>query len=511
MNKKYIYISIFLLTLFGQQGCSDDFLNASNPNRLTTSTFWKTADDAYQGTIAAYAGLQEEGTWKRWMDIAFGSRADLILSYSPWVEFSQYSKFHLPDYNWVLQGEIWDDHYRGIFRTNQVLANVPNIEMDEAEKNQLLSEARFLRAFYYFDLVNLWGNVPVVLQPSDPNDLPDYNTEAQVWEQIISDLTEAIPYLPDSYDEDQVGRVTKGAANALLGKTYMQLRRWPEAEAQFGKVINSPASYGLVADFRDNFKHTTENNIESVWEIQFSDEFKGPFWDRDVPTTSEGSRRAIYFAPRFASGNADAQPTAWFLQQFLLEKDKDGNIDPRTDATFLWFRPDSLGSQVTYGGQLFEEAVLDSTAFVRKYLNDYWKDVEDEHSPINLRIIRFADVLLMHAEALMMQGKTEEAIPLINRVRARANLLPLSTPAGGWTPELLLGQLKHERVLELGGESVRWTDLKRWNMLTTAEGVAELKTHDPEFADFELGKNDLLPIPTREIDLDPKLKQNPNY
>lgn len=513
MKNKYIFIGIMLVALLVQQGCNDDFLSEPNPNQLTTSTFWQNADDAYQGTIAAYAGLQEEGTWKRWMDIAFGSRGDLIMSNSPWTEFAQYSKFNLPDYNWVLQEEIWLDHYRGIFRTNQVLANVPAIEMDENLKKQLLSEAKFIRAFLYFDLVNLWGNVPILTEPSNPDDLPDYNTEAQVWDQIIKDLTEAIPNLPDTYPDDQVGRATKGAANALLGKAYMQLKRWEEAETQFEKVISSPANYDLVPNFKDNFTHLNENNQESIWEIQFSDEFDGAFWDKDAPATSEGSRRGVYFGPRFANANADAQPTQWFLQQFLKELDKDGNIDPRTDVTFLWFRPAALGSQVTYGGKLFEQEELDSTAYVRKYLNDYWKENEDEHSPINQRIIRFADVLLMYAEAINEQGNPSRAIPYINRVRERSNMNPLSSirPDGEWTVDLLREQLKHERVVELGGENVRWTDLKRWDMLTTAEGIAELRTHDPEFNNFELGKHDLLPIPTREIDLDPKLEQNPNY
>jgi tetratricopeptide (TPR) repeat protein len=331
--------------------------------------------------------------------------------------------------------------------------------MDEGLKARLLAETKFLRALYYWNLVNLWGNVPLQLTPSNPNVLPEHAAEAEVWAQIIQDLIEAQPLLPDSYPESELGRATSGAAAALLGKCYMQLHRWAEAEAEFAKIIAS-GKYDLVQNYGDNFKHTTENNIESLFEIQFSDEFSGPFWDKDLPNTSEGYRRATYFAPRFASGNADAHATPWYLEQFFLEKTVDGEYDPRMDVSFLWNDTTNGQTDPHYYGKSFrdEMTVNVNDIFSRKYLTDYYREVEDEHSPINFRVIRFADVLLMHAEALNELNRTGEAYPFINRVRQRSNLAALETVKPNMSQDEMREQIKHERVLELGGEQVRWTD-----------------------------------------------------
>lgn len=496
--------------------CNDSFIYETNPNQQTTSTFWSTEDDAIKGTIACYAGLQEEGTFKRWYHIAFAARADLTYSSTPFFPQLNFTRFNIVDYNeGPFQPEIWQDHYRGIFRTNQVIANVPNIDMDAGLKEQLLAEAHFLRAVYYFDLVNLWGNLPLQLKPSNPTEDAPYATEQEVWDQILADLKIAQKSLPEKYSESQLGRATLGAATAMLGKSYLQLNQWGEAKTEFQKIIGSN-NYSLVENYRDNFLHTTENNSESIFEIQFSDEFTGPFWDKDLPNTSEGSRRGIYFGPRFANANADVSANKWFIEQFFKEKTKNGDYDPRLYATFMWNDTTNNKTDVLYYGKSFKDNIEPNRIndiYVRKYLQDYYKEVEDEHSPINYRLIRYADVLLMLAEADNESGQTSEAYPLINEVRARAEMRPLEEayPEIGNNQDMMRARIEQERILELGGENVRWMDIKRWGYLGSEAGVEFLREHDSEFDTFNVGVNDLLPIPTREIDLNPNLKQNPGY
>ncbi len=521
MNNKKIFFSATLAVclLVVSISCDDSFLDKPNPNQQSVSAFWKTEDDALKGTIACYAGLQEEGTYKRWMDIALEGRADLIYSSTEFGPQVNFTNFNIINYNeGPFQTEIWQDHYRGIFRTNQVTAYVPDIPMDDMLKSQLLGEAKFIRAMLYFDLVNLWGNVPLQLTPSNPNELPAYATEQEVWDQIVKDLIDAQPTLPDQYANPvtELGRATKGAASALLGKAYMQQRKWAEAKTEFEKVINSPAGYTLVTNYADNFKHTSENNSESIFEVQFSDEFNGWFWDKDLPTTSEGYRRGTYFGPRFAASNADLTCRPYFIEKFFEEKTISGEYDPRLDATFLWNDTTNGKTDVFYYGKSFKDNIEPnkiSHVYCRKYLQDYFKTQENEHSPINYRFIRYADVLLMYAEALNELGQTNDAYASINTVRARAGLQTLEAahPEIGSNQTLMRERIMDERILELGGESVRWTDLKRWNLVSTQAGVDFLKSHDAEFKNFKIGNNELLPILTRELDLNPNLKQNPGY
>lgn len=147
--------------------------------------------------------------------------------------------------------------------------------------------------------------------------------------------------------------------------------------------------------------------------------------------------------------------------------------------------------------------------FWRKYQNDKTRNYENYFSPIDFRIMRYADVLLMQAEALNEQGNTSSAVPLINQVRARVGVTPLS--AGAFTQSSLRTQLMHERIVELCGENTRWTDLQRWGLLDNQAGVSSIAARDPDFVNFVVGKSYYLPIPLADISLDPALKQNPGY
>ncbi|WP_128546434.1 RagB/SusD family nutrient uptake outer membrane protein [Larkinella soli] len=515
--KLHKYPVSLLLTLALLAGCSDDTLNKVSPNALTVETFWKTSDDAVQGVNATYSGLQQIGV-QRWPLFLFDLRSDEGYSQSPWTELANMTKFITPNSNFEPMYVQWTDLYRAIGRANQVIAYVPDIEMDATLKTRVLSEAKFLRAIFYYYLVMNWGNVPMVLTPQTPNDRPDQATEAQVWAQIEKDLTEAKAGLPVSYDAANVGRATKGAATALLGKVLLQQRKWADAAVQLKEVVDqSPTVYDLVPNYQDNFTATNENNKESVFEVQYASANRGPF---DELGGSEGSERAQFFgAPGI--GWTDGQPTRWLFNEFMKEKTKDNKVDPRLDVTMWYYRPNDP-NYLIYGKTIEERQKLsngrytENDRFWRKYQNDYPNQTENYFSPINYRMIRFADVLLMYAEALNETGKTAEAIPLANRVRARVNMPNL--PAG-MSQAAFREQLRHDRVVELAGESVRFADLKRYGLLgPELAGPASQQNQPPseanfdtDFKNFVKGKSELLPIPQRELDANPKLKQNPGW
>lgn len=516
--KRLWYSFSLIVSLLGVSSCSDEALNKVSPNALTVETFWKTADDAVQGVNAAYSGLQLTGV-QRWPLFLFDIRSDEGYSQSPWPELSNMNKFITPDSNFEPLLVTWTDHYRAISRANQVIFFVPNIEMDAALKNRVVGEAKFLRALFYYNLAILWGNVPLVLTPQIPNDRPDQATAAQVWTQIETDLREAKAALPETYDGANVGRATKGAATAMLGKVLLQQKKWADAAKELKEVVDlSPRVYDLVPNYADNFGSGNENNKESVFEVQYSSVNRGAF---DEAGGSEGSERAQFFGPP-GIGWTDGQPTKWLLNQFMQEKTKDGNVDPRLDATMWYLKPNDP-TNIVYG-RTFEQRGIEANGqrynandrFWKKYQNNYSNSGENYFSPINNRMIRFADGLLMYAEALNEQGQTAQAIPYVNRVRARVNMPDLALTL---SQAEFRDRLRHERVVELAGESVRFADLKRYGLLAEKQRLAAAEANRPanetdqdtEFRNFVPGKSELLPIPQRELDANPKLKQNPGW
>ncbi len=518
-------LSVAGALLLSATACEKDMLNQVNPNLPTVQTSWQTSDDAVRGSTACYAGLQSLGMYRRWLNFAFDLRDDIGWSQSPWGELADFTRFVQQNYDFEVSSNIWRDHYRTIFRCNQVLDRVPTITtMDATLQKRVLAEAKFLRALSYFNLASLYGNVPLDLAYSTELNRPVTQAkEADVWAQVYKDLQEAAPDLPTSYGAADVGRATKGAAQALLGKAYMQNKRWADAQAQFALVI-SPGTYRLTSAYTDNFRHTSENNVESIFEVQFSDEKKGGNDSGGGPdaTSSQGSQRSQFWGvPGFGFNDGEVRP--WIVNEFLKEPTTTGQRDPRLAATVFYNRrdqsqfptalpqdADTLAYGVGFLTRYGRDAGQRARVYWRKYQTDYYRQFEDFDSPINQRVIRYADILLLQAEALNEQGQTAAAIPLINQVRQRAsvNLAPLS--ASNFTQATLRTQLMHERATELAGEGVRWFDLQRWGLLDTQANVDQLKAHDAQFNTFTVGKSRLLPILQTEVDL-LRLTQNPGY
>jgi hypothetical protein len=474
--------------------CTQD-LDITNPNAPSTGSFWATQNDAVNGINATYNGLIHNGTYGRWLSFAFDMRSDQGYSTSPWPELAEFTRFVMGSYDFEPSREIWQHHYQAIFRANQVADMVPAINMDAALRDRIVGEAKFIRALLYFNLVNLYGgNIPLLASVAAPEDRPASGTEPGVYAQIESDLTEAAAALPTSYTGVDIGRATRGAALALLGKAQLQQRNWTAAAATLAQVVAMP-QYGLVANYADNFTEAGENNQESVFEVQFGDENSLSFGVR--------GQNIIKMIGPCGIGFCDGLPRQWYFDQFFPNPANRLVYDPRLNATIFWNRPDAVGGGDVYGQTFQQRYGATSTALYWKKWGEYYVPGEQNwDNPINYRVIRFADVLLMYAEALNESGQTGAAFAHINRVRARSGQSALS----GLSQTDLRAAILKERLLELGLEQTRWLDLKRHGMLTPA-----LAANDADFNFFVANKSEFLPIPQSEIDLNPNVQQNSGW
>ncbi|KAA2243798.1 RagB/SusD family nutrient uptake outer membrane protein [Chitinophaga agrisoli] len=511
------YITAVLLLA---AGCSGK-LDIQNPNTPTITNFWKTEQDALAGVNTLYSTYHRVGLCRNQFFITI-IRSDEGYSTSPNPTLvNNFDKFIITDYNLFETRSLWQDCFIGINRANQILDNVPAIQMDEKLKQQYLGEAKFMRALFYFYLAQYWGNVPLQLKTPQPDDHPATSPQAAVWAQVEKDLTEAAPALPITYSDRDKGRATRGAAHALLGKAFMQERKYQEAATALQWFFTGEGNgiYTLMTNYRDNFVITSENNAESVFEFQFAVNPTDNHDDDTDPNNTDnlnyGSSLPPFFAPR-PIGFTDGQARRWVVNEYMTERTATNARDPRLAASFLYDSTDERGPDfsLVYGktfsslGYSSDPSAVPNThdVYLRKMLNDFRDDVESFHSGNNYRYIRFADVLLLYAEALNATGQTAAAYPFVDRVRERAGLQKLSVVKPGLSQAAFLAQLKHERITELAGEGHRWEDLARWGDLGP-----QLAGRDPGFANFQTGKHELLPIPQQDVDVNPNLVQNPGW
>ena len=490
IHKVLLPLTVIALTA---EGCAD--LDVTNPNQRTTDGFWQNESDAVAAVNAVYGGLQATGVFGRWLLLIGDARTDVGTSRSPWTDLQNWTKTVLVTSNFGPNQEVWSQHYQGIFRANQVIANVPGIGMDEARKKRLVAEAKFIRALLYYNLSLLYANVPVPTEPSRAGDFPETKAQQDVFAQVLNDATEAAADLPLSYAGNDRGRATRGAALALVGQIQLQQRNWSEAAATFEQVL-ALNQYELVSDYAENFTVQGDNNAESVFEVQFG----GP---SVLAAGTRGLNIAKLVGPP-TIGFTDVQPTEWLFQQYFAET---GQADPRLDPTVFWNQP---GGMDVYGEPFaqrypdgFKETGIDKTYFWKKW-GEYWLSFQDWDAAINYKVIRYADILLNLAEALNEAGRTAEAAGPLNQVRARVDLLPVSSSL---SQAEMRERIEHEYLMEFGWENRRLPYLLRHDRFKKDT----LLPHDPDFFFFVDGKSEYLPIPQSEIDLNPNARQNPGW
>jgi len=487
-------------------GCND--LELTNPNQRSSQTYWKTSADAEAGLTATYNALLPNGTFGRWQAFANDIRSDIgTARTSPWGDLANFNAFQLSDYNFEVNRELFAHNYDLIGRANLVIANVPGVSMDAGLRDQMVGEAKFLRALGYWNLVTLYENIPLVTEPLDPTVRPQSATPAAVWAQIEKDLADAAAVLPAT--PRNPGRATQGAALGMLGKARLQQRKWAEAAQALGQVINS-GRYGLLTNYADNFIEASDNNNkESLFEVETEDKYPIGVTGLSFPKMIGPCYRPGAPLPEYNPTFCDGRPTRWYLTEFQKSRTTTGAVDPRLDATLLYNDP-ARASEMVYGktrGSYFVDnpasaAREDTMIFFRKYGETYLAQEQRWDNPINYKVLRYADVLLMEAEALNENSQTAQAYQYVNLVRARASKALLA----GLSQAQMRDSLLYERMFELGLESSRFNDLRRQNLLTPA-----LAAHDADFNNFVAGKSERLPIPTTERNLNPNVPQNPGW
>lgn len=514
---------IFFVLLLLMSSCDKSTLQIDNENTISTANFWKTEADARAGVVAIYNMFYRQGTWTRNIYTQMQGMADDGVSRAGWTELSEYAKFKFTNYNFgEVNTKLWKEHYIAISRANQVLDNIDKITFtDNAVKDDLVGQAKFLRSFYYFYMTTLWDNLPFVLHTSSPADRPEQKSPDEIFTQLETDLNDAVSKLPATRAAKDYGRATKGAAYALLAKVYMQHHKWPDAIKCFEWLIDGEGKnyYDLVPDYGDNFNNGKENNKESLFEIQFSLMNNVGFDQTDNyldPNAQLGTQIEMNQAPAGIGWN-NIEACRWLVDYYKREKTMDGKNDIRLFYS-VWY--DNAGNDfpersdhLIYGNPWRTE--WGNRVFIKKYSTSanplyYWNDN-------NFRSLRYADMLLLYAEALNeVSGPVQKAIDCLNRVRQRVKLPKIENSSYYKSAQITANKdafrehIKIERGTELSLECVRWIDLKRWG-LDNQTTINELKSRDADFNNFIIGKSLRMPLPQTEVDNNSNLKQNPNY
>ncbi|MBO9152004.1 RagB/SusD family nutrient uptake outer membrane protein [Chitinophaga sp. GCM10012297] len=512
MTQKYFPIIFALaggITLFG--ACKDSYLEADLKGTDLETNFYKDEAQAKQGLVAIYdvVGWQGNGYVTREGMANAASDDQLAGGGGP----SDINDLQVVT-KWTLtpeigpHNELWRKGYSGIFRANKLLEKLPDVPMSETNKARFAAEAKFLRGYFYFDLVRMFENIPLILRPlttSEMREVPQADP-AEVWKQIEDDIKAAIaePTLPDRItDVPDKGRVTKGTAHAMLGKVYLYQKKWAAAAAEFA-LVNGPTpgqpsptyGYQLVANFADLFKSQVQYkyNSESIFEIGYNSTSQGGW---GCVSCTEGNVLNIMVGPRGYAPSAGAPDyvSGWSFLVFTKEFYNFIHFDPRFKATVA-----DLDSLEKNNLAKYEKGHDNTGYFLEKYAGRISNatttgGTRELNFPQNKYDIRLADTYLMEAEALVMGGQSggagSRAYALMNAVRDRVGLGPR---------DATIDNIFEERRLEFAGEGIRFFDLIR-----TGRATAALAGRG-----FDPNKHYVFPIPFRDLQ-STKMEQNKEW
>ncbi|MCA0235820.1 MAG: RagB/SusD family nutrient uptake outer membrane protein [Bacteroidetes bacterium] len=495
---KKIFLPVLLVLVFAN-GCKKEFLDRKPLGQLTFDTFFQNEEQAIQATNAVYNQYR-----------SFDCAALALLACSDIIS-DDADKGSVPNDQPPIQeiddfvagpsnsffSAIWRGHYRAIARANLAIQNIPNVDMDASLRDRLVGECRFLRAHSYMLLVQWFGALPLITEPLNEDEY--YAQQRQpvesVYAQIEADLLAAITALPEKngYASKDLGRATKGAAKGLLAKLYMLKKDYANAERYCMEIIQSN-QYSLVPNYANIFTQAYENGQESLFEIQAA----------AYPAAVAGPGASPY---NMVQGVRGTPNLGWGFNRPSdnLVAAYENTLDPRRKATII-----NEGDVLPDGTVVQDNPQILYARYNKKAWVPSHSGLQD-NGPGNIRILRYADILLLAAEALNENNKQAEALTYLNQVRKRArDSSPVPLP--GLLPNVTItdqAQLREriyrERRVELAMEQLRWFDLLRWGRAASVMQAVG-KTN------FVAGKNELLPIPQTEIDLTGQLiAQNPNY
>ena len=500
--KKYkfpVFAIAILATLFS---CSKEYLEVNPEGKFLSESYYLNEDQAYTGIVASYDFLRKNsGGFDNMITFMNAGSDDHYAgggNSTDGAGIQSFSNYTLNQFEFPKS--LWDDFYRGVFRTNMMILNLPEVPMDENLKVRFTAESKALRGYYHFNLVRLFKNVPLFTEPVSSAEM--YNvlqaSSEEVYAQIEADLLEAIPELPLNVFADELGRLTKGAAQAILGKVYLEQGKNTLAAEQFAAVNGTPGTasqygYKLLDDFNDLWQLDNIYNTESILEVAHSN-LNETGWDISYGDKDEGNLVNTMVGPRGfvdldTNDNIPNYSSGWSFNPIIPELYDLLKDDPRFEATILDLKTLSEQGKVSYSA-----GYQDTGYFLKKFaptadeesglLGDMWLNHRQ-----NTYAIRLADTYLMEAEALGGSGARAQA--LLDAVRSRVGLpsIPVS-----------MSVVLAERRLELAGEGHRWFDLRR-------QGLLAAKLAD---RGFTAGTHEIFPIPYEELE-NTKIEQNPNY
>jgi hypothetical protein len=505
--KKYNYISkslrgLFVLPIFLLFSCQNDFLEITPKYFLTEGDFYKTENDFQQAVIGVYGKLQQFTLQADILQegISDNTTYDNQLDQSFLGSENQYGFIDQWNMN-SAAGTIsssWNLIYGAVKDCNFALANLENANIEEAVAKQVEGELKFLRAYFYFTAVRYWGNIPLLLKPVNTSEEAfaiTRSTTEEVYQSIIKDAEDAASALPASYSSKNIGRITAGAAKMLLAQVYLTRREYAKAETKLREIVSAP-QYGLLPDYAEVFNPSNKNSKESIFEVQFKDGAEGEASNFMYAFAPVGSRGVIVVGPLSEGGRNI--PTNDMIEAYE-------NGDLRKDISIGYFARKTT-----------------PLYYVKKY--DHDSDPQFARTPDNWPVYRYADALLMLAEAINEQGfKPGEPFNLLNQVRNRAGLASLTT-ADASSQDAFRNVLLRERRVELAFENHRWFDLIRSGKaieILTAHGERERANPTippPNFLpitseSFRISEDKLIfPIPINELIKNPNLlPQNGKY
>lgn len=508
-NFKYLFITIVMIGTIA--ACSDEFLEVEPKGIYLSETFYKNESEAYGGLVAVYDIMRKNSAaFDNMITFMNAGSDDHVAGGGNASDGKGMQDFSTNKINSIsMPVSFWSAHYQGVSRANILLQKLPEVPMAQAKKDRFTAETKALRAYYYFNLVRMFKNIPLILTPVSSSEwyaLEQAKPE-DVYKQIEKDLTEAIVALPLTVAlENEAGRFTKGAAQALLGKVYLYQNKKMEAAVQLAAVNGSYALVSGKPVFTSQYGYKLLNNFASLWVIdnkfhsesiiEVSHTNTGLFgdwgaWEVDLGFY-EGNTVNKMVGPRTHVSLSSEIPTyhsGWSFNPILPELYNLLKTDPRFDATVL-----DMKALVDAGKSTYIPGYQDTGYFLKKF-----SPLATDETPLagdpqlnfrqNTYVIRLADTYLMEAEALDATGARAQA--LLDAVRFRVGLpsIPVTMDA-----------IMAERRLELAGEGHRWFDLVR-----TGKAAAKLASRG-----FVAGKSEIFPIPFKELE-NTKLKQNPLY
>lgn len=506
-------IIIILAAVFLLSSC-DTALDSKPAAQVSDVSFWKTETDALSGVSAIYDVMQRDFHIYAWSIFTDGITPNGWIWSDAGLNYAQISKgTHTP----ALGGAIvdkWRSLYKGIFRANLALENLPNVTMNATLKARLMAEARFLRALFYYQLADYYGAVPILetnLKLGAP--LPNKNTRTEVVNFIVSECTAIQGLLSPSYTGTNIGRATSGAAMTLKAKALLLVGNYNDAAIAAKQVIDLNL-YGIYNNYESMFTTTAaENNNEVIFDVQYA------------AGMTEGSPIDGRFAPlsSFSRGWNAVFPTREFVDSYEMTNGKlitdptsgydpanpYANRDPRMDATIV--RPGGSWRGIPYASISLDGGASTKLGYIlRKHA--ITTDATRDDSPLNFIVFRYADVLLMYAEAKNeVSGPDLTVYDALNRVRTRPGVnLPVIS---GKTKDELRTIIRHERQIELAFEGIYYTDIRRWGIakdLMNGKVIRSLTNTQLDTRNF-IDAFYLWPIPQAEKDLSPSLGQNTGY